>query len=302
MLSGRIAFKGGLYMPIMSASRREPAKPQSTIGTTPKSACPLCCCAGEFGKKIILTLVALTLVYIIFFLGTLIYNNLEKHDFIGQADKMERTITVNGFGEVNGQNNIAVTTIGYSNTDKEVAKAQADNKEVMDKVMADLQKMGIEDKDLQSNYVIYPDYNYSPDKGQELVGYNVSNNITIKIRDLSKINEILGLAGKYGATEVGGLSFTIDDPSNLKDEARDKAMADARIKAVQLANALGVRLGEIINYNEYDSSNDYVYTKYYGVESSMGMGGIGGGSAPDVISGGSKDVSMNVNITFEILQ
>lgn len=302
MLSERIVFKGGFFMPIMSASRRESSKSQSTSSVAPKSGHPVYCNTGEFGKKIILTLVALTLVYLIFFLGTLIYNNLEKHDFIGRADKMERTITVNGFGEINGQNNIAVTTIGYSNTDKEVAKAQADNKEVMDKVMSDLQKIGIEDKDLQSNYVIYPDYNYSPDKGQELIGYKVSNSITIKIRDLSKINEILGLAGKHGATEVGGLSFTIDDPSNLKDEARDKAMLDARVKAVQLANALGVKLGEVVSYNEYDSSNDYVYAKYYGMESSIGMGGVGGGSAPDVISGGSKNVSMNVNITFEILQ
>jgi hypothetical protein len=226
---------------------------------------------------------------------------LEKHDFIGQADKMERTVTVNGIGKVTGQNNIAVTTIGYSNTDKEVAKAQMDNKEVMDKVMADLQKIGIEDKDLQTNYMIHPDYDYLPEKGQVLKGYKVSHSVTIKIRDLQKINEVFDLAGKYGATEVGGLNFTIDDPTNLKDEARNKAMEDAKLNAVQLAQSLGVRLGEVVSYNEYDSSNDYYYAKYYGMENSMGLGGIGGG-APETISGGSKDVSMNVNITFEILQ
>ena len=60
---------------------------------------------------------------------------------------MERTISVNGFGKVVGSNDIAVTTIGHSNTDKDVAKAQADNKKVMDKIAADLKTMGIEDKD-----------------------------------------------------------------------------------------------------------------------------------------------------------
>lgn len=296
-------------MPIIGSMRREAPK------TAAAAACPSChsghgkcgcgcgghgqlCCSGGFGKKIIMTLVAIIMVYLIFYFGTLIQNNLKKFTFIGRADKMERMVSVSGMGKVSGQNNIAVTTIGYSNTDKEVAAAQMENKKVMDQVMADLNKLGIEDKDLQSNYTIYPDYNYTPDKGQELKGYRVSNSVTIKIRDLTKINEVLGLAGKYGATEVGGLSFTIDDPSNLKDEARAKALADAEKKALILAQSLGVNLGDVISYNEYDTSNDAFYPKYsVGAEG----GGMGGG-APAVVAGGSNDVVMNVNITYEMVQ
>lgn len=252
---------------------------------------------GHFGKKLMMTFVGILLVYTVFFVGTLIRNNVKKYNFIGQADRMEKTITINGFGKVTGNNDIAVTTMGYANTDKDVAKAQADNKKVMDQIYAELKKLGIADKDLQSNYSIYPDYNYTQDKGQELKGYRVTNSLTIKIRDLSKISNVLSLAGKYGATEVSGLSFTIDEPENLKSQARDKALSDAKVKADHLANVLGLRLGGVITYNEYESGGNEMYQPK--VMYATDMGGLGGG--PAAVSGGSKDVIMNVNVTYEVL-
>ena len=148
---------------------------------------------------------------------------------------------------------------------------------------------------MQSDYSIYPDYNYTQDRGQELKGYRVSNSLVIKIRELNKISEVLSLAGKYGATEVSGLSFTIDEPENLKSQARDKALADAKVKATHLANVLGMRLGGIVSYNEYEGGVDLYQPKMMYAE----VGGMGGG--PAAISGGSKDVNMNVSITFEVL-
>ena len=193
-----------------------------------------------------------------------------------------------------------MTTIGYSNLDKDVSKAQVDNKKVMDAIMVDLKKMGVEDKDLQTNYTIYPEYEYLSDKGSVLKGYRVSNQITIKIRNLGKIADMLGLAGKYGATEISGLTFTVDDPENLKTQARDKAVIDAQAKAAVLAKSLGVRLGRIVSYNEYENSSyDYsmptlAKTNFMGAEG-------GGGGAPAAVATGSKDVLMNVSVSYEIL-
>ena len=262
------------------------------------------CCGGwsgrsDFAKKIMCTLSAVLLVYLILFVGVLMRNNARKYNFIGMADQMERTITVNGLGKVNGKNDIAVTSIGYSNTDKEVAKAQAENKRVMDQVVAELTKLGVADKDMQSDYSIYPDYNYTQDKGQELKGYRVSNTVTVKIRDLAKISDILSLPGKYGATTVSGLNFTIDDPENLKAEARDKAVADAKVKAVKLAASLGARLVEVVAYNEYESG-DYPQPIYSAMKEGMGGGGPVG-PAPEAVASGSKDVIMNVNVTYKIV-
>ncbi len=264
--------------------------------------CPKCSTFSKhhFGKKMIMTLAGILLVYLVFYVGTLIHSNIKKYDLIGQADHMERTITINGFGKVNGKNDIAVTTIGYSNTDKDIAKAQADNKKVMDQIYTELKNMGIAEKDLQSEYSVYPDYNYTQEKGQELKGYRVSNSLTIKIRDLSKIGNVLGLAGEYGANEVNGLNFTIDDPENLKSQARDKAVADAKAKAQQLANNLGVHLGSLVSYGEYDNSGD-TYPLKYAESTGLGMGGAPT-AAPASVSGGSMDVTMNVNLVYEISQ
>lgn len=257
-------------------------------------------CHHRFGRKILWTVAGILLVYSVFYVGTLIRNNVKAYDFIGKADRMERTIVVNGLGKVTGKNDIAMTTMGYSNTDKDIAKAQADNKAVMDKVYAELKQMGIEEKDLQGNYSINPDYNYTAERGQELRGYRVSNSLTIKIRDLTKISNVLALAGKYGATDVGGLSFTIDDPENLKAQAREKALADVKVRAARLAQNLGVRLGSVISYSEYENPGyDYAYKS---MDMAMGMGGAGMVAAPAAVPAGSMDVNMNVSVIYEILQ
>ena len=167
----------------------------------------------------------------------------------------------------------------------------------MDLVMSDLKKMGFEDKDLESNYSIYPEYNYTSERGQELKGYRVTNNVQIKIRDLSKIPSVLALPGKDGATQVGGLTFTIDDSENLKVQARDKAVVDAERKASKLATLLGVNLIEIITYNEFEAGPTYPPYPMYATD-------MGGGpeklAVQSTIASGSQDVAMNVSITYKI--
>lgn len=266
--------------------------------------CGGCACGSHSGcgvvKKLMCTLVGILLVYGIFYLGTLVRNNIKEFDYIGKADRTERMITVNGYGKVTGSNDIAVTTLGYSNMNKDVKAAQTENKGVMEKIMADLKTMGVEEKDLKSDYSIYPEYNYT-DKGQEFRGYRVNSNVQVKIRDLSKIEEVLGLAGKYGANQVNGLTFTIDDPENLKAQARDKAIADAGAKAAKLSKELGVKIVSVVSFNEYQGENSYYpVTAYKSMNAAYGMGG----AVNDVanVQAGSQDVVMNVNVTYEIAQ
>lgn len=260
------------------------------------------CCDGkhrchDFSKKILAVLFGILLVYLIFYIGSLTRNTVKKYNYVGMADQMERTITIIGYGKVSAKNDIALTTLGYSNTDKDVAKAQTDNTKVMDQLMIDLRKMNISDKDLQTNYSIGPVYD-NTDKGQQLKGYRVDSSVTIKIRDLTKISAILSLAGKYGANEVDSLSFTVDDTEDLKNQARDKALVDAKLKARKLAQALGVTLGEVVSYNDYEAQSPYPMYAY------SKAAGTGGGpealSAPADIAPGSRDVGMNVNVTYKI--
>ena len=262
--------------------------------STPILKSKITSCCQHFGKKIILTLIGVLIVYTTFYLGTLIQNNLKKHKFIGRAEKTERSITVTGYGKVTGSNDIAVTTLGYTNTAKEVSEAQAANKKVVDAIIAELKKMKIDEKDMKSNYSIYPEYNYTSKEGRQFAGYKVSNQVTIKIRDLNRVQNVLALAGKYGANQVSGLSFTIDDTQNLKAQARAKALVDAKEKAKYLSKSLGVKILSVTSYNEYEGGDSISpYRSDYAME------GLGGGSAPQIVTGG-KDVEMNVNITYEV--
>ncbi len=252
----------------------------------------------DFGKKILMALFGVLLVYLTFYLGTLMRNNVKKYNSIGLSDKMERTVTVNGTAKVTAKNDIAVTTVGYTNIDLDLDKARTDNNKVMDAVMADIKKLGFDEKDLQSNYTINPENDYTQ-KGSIFKGYRVTNNVTVKIRDLSKITAVLALAGKYGANQVTGLQFTIDDPENLKNLARAKALLDAKRKAEQLANLLGVRLLEVVSYGDYENP------QAYGAKEGFGMGGGIAAAAdfgPSAVSSGSQDIYMNVSLTYSISQ
>lgn len=284
-------------MPITSRRMDVEPMPMSTPPSSKSGCCGEKHYHNDFAKKILATLLGVLLVYITLYVGTLTRNNIKKYGSIGMADQMERTITVVGFGKVNTKNDIALTTLGYSNTDKDVGKAQVDNTKVMDGLMAELRKMGVGDKDLQTSYSIGPVYDYT-DKGQQLKGYQVNSSVTVKIRDLTKITAILSLAGKYGANEVGGLSFTVDDTEDLKNQARDIALADGKLKAYKLARSLGVVLGEVVSYNDYESSPSY--PPIYAYNRAVGMGGPEAMSAPADIAAGSRDVGMNVSVTYKI--
>lgn len=252
---------------------------------------------AEFGKRILMVLVAVVLVYLTLYLGTLMRNNIKKYNYIGQADAMERTIAVNGVGKVSAKNDIAMTTIGFSAVDKDVAKAQAANSKVMDPLLKDLKAMGINEKDLQSSYSINPEYNYTPEKGQQLTGFRVSNSVTVKIRDLTKVTEVLSLPSKHGANEVNGLSFTIDNPEDLRDQARAKALVEAKEKAAMLAKSLGVYLGEIVSYGDYDSPTDYYAPMYASRDMLMSEKAAVG---PGEIATGGKDISVSVTLVFKM--
>lgn len=250
---------------------------------------------GGFAHKIFATLLGILLLYAIVLLGTMIRNNLQEYNFIGKADTQERTITLQAEGKVTATPDIAVTTMGMTADGETVAEAQEKNTKVMNTLIERLKDLGVDEKDLQTtNYNIYPQYNYTEDEGRILIGYQVSQSVTVKIRDLSNANQVLALAGEVGANSVSGLSFTIDDNDVYKDQARDKALKKISEKAQALSKSLGVKFASIISYNEYENGGIVPFALY---ESKSF--GIGGGASP-TIETGSTDVVMNVSVVFEI--
>lgn len=252
------------------------------------------CKCGEFTRKIMLTLLGILLVYIIILVGSIIRNNLQKYNFIGRSDRAERTITIQGIGKVTAKPDIAVTSMGMISSAKTVSEAQQKNTTIMNKLIEKLKALGIDAKDIQTtNYNIYPQYDYLQDKGQVLRGYEVNQSVTIKIRDLTKANQVLALAGEVGTNNVSGLQFTIDDDEVYKVEARKLALDKIAEKAKTLTRLLGVKVVGVVSYNEYEGGGGLMKS-YDGL-------GIGGGGVPaPSIESGSADVVINASVTLEI--
>lgn len=250
------------------------------------------CCLGKIALKALLALLLFGLVVYVY---TLVRGNLKQYHYIGKAATQQNTIAISGEGKVTATPNIAMTEIGLLTEKKDVASAQKENTEKMNKLIAAVKAAGVEEKDIQTTqYQIYPKYDYSNGKSN-ITGYNVSQSVTVKIRDLAKISAVLAKVGEAGANQVSNLTFTIDEPESLRVQAREKALENAKEKAEALAKMLGVKILRVASFNEYNQAEPMpLYAR------SAEAYGIGGGAPAPDIQTGTLDVKVGVNVIYEI--
>ena len=148
--------------------------------------------------------------------------------------------------------------------------------------------------------MLNPVYDWTDRTGQRLLGYEVNQQVAVKVRDLDIIGEAIAKTSAKGANQIGGVSFTIDDEEELKAEARDKAIELAKQKAEDIAKKTGMKLGEVVNVyeNNYYAPRAISYAK---MDMAEGIG-YGGGemiSAPS-IEAGENEVSVEVNVVYKV--
>lgn len=208
--------------------------------------------------------------------------------------------TVEGTGKVTVVPDTALVNLGISVTKPTVKDAQAEANKVINSTGEDLKSMGVDKKDIEtSNYSIYPQYDYSAGRNR-ITGYNVNANLTITVRDLTKVNEVIDSATANGANTVGGISLTINEDrrKELLKEAREKAVAEAKTKAETLASAAGISLGRIINIQESQASYPLPYDRMSMAKSVMPLEGAGGAGDTN-IEPGSTDISTTIILSYE---
>lgn len=163
-------------------------------------------------------------------------------------------IWVTGEGTVSVVPDISILSLGVEVQADTVAAAQSQAATSMDAVVRELKNKDVSDKDIRTQqYNIYPVRRWVEEKGQEiLVGYRVNNTVIVKVREVENIGAIIDAATRAGGdyTRINSISFTVEDPSEYRKEAREKAMADAQAKGKQLAEAGGARLGGPTYINE----------------------------------------------------
>ena len=163
-------------------------------------------------------------------------------------------IWVTGEGSVSVVPDIAILSLGVEAQSETVAVAQNQAATSMDAVVRELKSNGVANKDIKTqSFSIYPVRRWVEKEGKEvLIGYRVNNMVTTRVRKVEDVGDIIDAVAKAGGDyiRINNIAFTVDDPAEYQEEAREKAMADAEAKAKQLAAAGGVRLGSPTYINE----------------------------------------------------
>ena len=159
----------------------------------------------------------------------------------------EAHVIVVGEGSVSAPPDYAQISGGVVTTAKTVKDASDANAKLMSAVTAALLDAGVAQKDIQtSRFSIQPVHASQEPRGEpKLIGFSVSNQVTVAIRQIAAVGDIIGRMVAAGATDVGNVAFLIADPSKALDQAREAAVADARRKAEIYARASGVKLGGV---------------------------------------------------------
>jgi len=160
-------------------------------------------------------------------------------------------ISVTGEASVAAPPDLARFDAGVASDGKTAREAADANNAAIGKVLLALKGAGVEEKDYQTSLLaLQPQYAPNRSGPSPITGYRASNRVTIKLRDVGKVATVIDALVAAGANDVGNISFTVSQPSKLLDDAREKALADARRKAEIYAKAAGVTLGAPISISE----------------------------------------------------
>ena len=170
---------------------------------------------------------------------------------LAPAQAVEKTVTVTGEATVGVAPDTAIIRIGVTSQEKTAREAGEANAKQMTSVLVAIKASGIAERDIQTSRLsLQPQYD--PNKGgtARLTGFQATNQVTIRIRDIENLPSVLDRAIAAGANEMSGIEFVVSEQSKLLDQARDDAIADARRKAELYAKAAGVKIGHVISISE----------------------------------------------------
>lgn len=172
-------------------------------------------------------------------------------------------------------------------------EAQKELATANNKILEAVKKLGVEKKDIKtSNYSVYPNYSYV-NNVSAVSGYNGNATLTIKVRKIELLSKVIEEASKAGANEIQNTQFNVDNPNKFREEAREKAIKNAREQAEKMASSLGIHLGRVTNIVE-SAGGGYPVPMMYAGKGMM----AGGGGAPSVEQG-TQTITSTVTLYFE---
>lgn len=209
------------------------------------------------------------------------------------SDPATHTITVSGSGKVTVVPDVARVTLGVTTTQPTVKAARATAAQSMTDIIAAIKALGVADADIQTTGLsLYPQS--SNTASPRIIGYQISEQVTVTVRDLDKAGDVVDAATAKGATNVNGISFELADPVKAMNDARAAAVAAARVSAQAMAGAANVSLGAVVSMTDASVSTPYPINY-----------GMAAGAAPDSavatpVQVGTQDVSVVIQVVFAI--
>ena len=203
-------------------------------------------------------------------------------------------LDITATGSVSRVPDLAIISAGVVTKSTTATGAIADNAARMERVRAALRRAGIADKDIQTSSIsLNPDYRYENNQAPVLTGYQASNNVSVKFRDIRNSGKILDALVAEGANQINGPSLTIDKPEGAYDEARVKALAVGRARAELYARSLGMRVVRLVEVSEGGANNPRPPMP-------MAMMAKAERSADTSIDPGSQDLEVTLSMSFDL--
>jgi uncharacterized protein YggE len=204
-------------------------------------------------------------------------------------------INVSGTGKVVYVPDIGWVSVGVTSEGKNAAEAWERNRQKVEKIFEALRKLGLDPKDLQTSGLnVSPKYIHRPNQEPQFVGYTASYDLRITVRKLPDMGKILDSAVEAGANQRMNISFGCSEYDRLLDEARAKAVADARKKATIYATGAGARLGKVLVISE-NAPNPYRHFQYEHAP-------LAAGSKMLDIAAGEQELSVQIHLEYTLVE
>ncbi|MCR4328528.1 MAG: SIMPL domain-containing protein [Patescibacteria group bacterium] len=218
----------------------------------------------------------------------------------GKSFSPARTIVVSAEGKTIAVPDIAELSFSVVSQGKNPSDLSESNSQKMNAVAEFVKGEGIADEDIKTTaYSLSPSYRHDYSTQRNFItGYSLTQTLTIKVRELDKVANIIAGLTPLGVNQIGGVNFTVEDPERYLSDARKNAFEKVQIKAREIAEDAGVLLGDVVNASEYQNYPPVPYLMSASAEAL----GRGGSSAPTVptIEPGTTEVTLNVSVTYEI--
>lgn len=190
---------------------------------------------------------------------------------------------------------IATLSVGVVTEAPDANAAMRANAEQMTKVVAAIKSAGVADRDVRTTGVnLSPQYQYRDQQAPRITGYQANNTVSVKVRDIAKLGEVMDALAGAGANQISGPNFEIDQPEPVFDEARRKAVELARSRAQTYASALGLTVRRVVSLNEGVGGG-------YQPVPMMAMARMAdSAAAAPPVAPGENTVSVNLEVVFEL--